>query len=368
MAFSHRSWFWIGFAAVAAIAAVLATLALIGRSDGQRAFAHSTGSIHVEIDAVEDSGWCNTVDSVGTLPPGATSFRVAVCVTDAPRAIGAFSVDVVYNDQNAAAPEIDCGNDGDLAACGSGNVGLDDNPDANTGSTTYSTPSLGDDGWDCGALGLIEPQGDADSTAGVTNGRATISCLSPGTVTLTSGPLAVVELNVLGGGTETLTLEEVQIIDAAAVEIGSCSPVLTTEIECLGAEINKGGGPVATPAPTETPTEAPVATAVTPTATPSVVGPGPTATPIPPGMEAVELFGGCQFEAWTGADGTAPEELTDLVGPAGNLRSLWAQQPVPTWKGFSPQFPEASNLGPVNRLDVLAFCTYGPGTFVRPVV
>jgi hypothetical protein len=286
---------------------------------------------------------------------------VAVCATDAPVAISGFQFDVVYDDHNVVAPEIACDPDG-------GTNCRDDNPDANTGSTTFGVsvpgPGLGGTNWDCSIFGTVEPEGDSDATDSTTNGRATIKCLEiTGAGTMTSGPLAVIDFDVLGTGVETLALENTQLLDGSAGEIGSCSPVLTTEMGCFGAEINKGGGPIVTPAPTET-----AEAAGTPTATPSATGPVPTATPIPAGMETVELYGGCQFEAWTGVDGTKPEELVDLVGPAGNLRSFWAQQPPPTWRGFSPQAVEVSDLLPVNLLDVLAICTWGPGVFVRPVV
>jgi hypothetical protein len=97
-------------------------------------------------------------------------------------------------------------------------------------------------------------------------------------------------------------------------------------------------------------------------------GPGATPTPLPPGYEALSLVTGCQFEAWTGDDGTSPDELVDLVGPPGNLRSLWVQQPSPIWKGYSPQFPGASDMEPVDQLDVLAICVSGSGAYVRPIL
>jgi hypothetical protein len=105
-----------------------------------------------------------------------------------------------------------------------------------------------------------------------------------------------------------------------------------------------------------------------PAATPTPGGPSPTPGAVPPGMEAVPLVEGCQFVAWTGADGTSPEQLASHVGPAGNLLSLWAQQPAPTWKGYSPEFPQVSDMEPLNLLDVVAICMTGPGTFERPVI
>jgi hypothetical protein len=144
--------------------------------------------------------------------------------------------------------------------------------------------------------------------------------------------------------------------------------VSTTQqpIHTHGDSISCGGAP-----PADTPTPAPTLTVgppESPTATPVSPGPAATPTPLPPGWEAIPLFAGCQFEAWTGASGTGPADLAGLVGPAGNLIALWAQQPPPLWRGYSPQFPEVSDLGPVDQLDVLAICSMGSGDFSRPII
>lgn len=122
-------------------------------------------------------------------------------------------------------------------------------------------------------------------------------------------------------------------------------------------------GPSETPGPTETPG---LGSTPEPTGTPT--GPVPTPTPVPPGWEPVPLVQGCQFQAWTGADGTTPDQIAALVGPAGNLISLWAMQPGPVWRGYSPQYPHVSDMEPVDLLDVVAICTTGPGDFVRPII
>ena len=131
-----------------------------------------------------------------------------------------------------------------------------------------------------------------------------------------------------------------------------------------------GGAPTATTVPGASPTPgapAPTPTPGTPAPTPS--GPVATPTPLPPGWQTVPLVATCQFVAWTGADGTAPGELAALVGPPGNLVSLWAQQPAPVWKGYSPQAPaEANDMAPLNRLDVVAICAGGTGAFGRPII
>jgi hypothetical protein len=130
-----------------------------------------------------------------------------------------------------------------------------------------------------------------------------------------------------------------------------------------------GGDETPPPGATETPVPGqPTPTASLPAATATPTGPTPTPTPLPPGWEAIPLFGGCQFETWTGANGTGAADLAGLVGPAGNLIALWAQQPPPLWRGYSPQFPEVSDLGPVDQLDVLAICSMGSGAFSRPII
>jgi hypothetical protein len=118
-----------------------------------------------------------------------------------------------------------------------------------------------------------------------------------------------------------------------------------------------GGPPVATPT-SQLPTPS----------TPSPPGTLPPPPVVPPGMEALPLVEGCQYLAWTGADGTAPGQLATQVSPPESLAALWAQQPPPTWKGYSPEFPQVSDLEPVNMLDVVAFCMTGPGYFLRPLI
>jgi len=159
---------------------------------------------------------------------------------------------------------------------------------------------------------------------------------------------------------------------ATATPGGPPAPTATPQPGNTPAPTNTPGGPTPTrtlgpgetPGPTNTPRpgETPV-----PTATPT--GPTPTPTPVPPGWQAVPLVKGCQFLAWTGEDGTTPGELAALVGPSGNLTALWAQQPAPVWKGYSPRAPaEANDMEPSDFLDVVAICAAGPGALGRPIV
>jgi hypothetical protein len=38
------------------------------------------------------------------------------------------------------------------------------------------------------------------------------------------------------------------------------------------------------------------------------------------------------------------------------------------WKGFAPGFPEVSDMGQLNRLDIVAICMTGRGTLTRPAL
>jgi hypothetical protein len=186
-----------------------------------------------------------------------------------------------------------------------------------------------------------------------------------------SGALARLTFSALAGGTSDLDLVWVQLADALAEDIatqrqGGCAAV-GEGATCAAPTVSPPAfpTPVATLPSEGTPAEG-TPTATTMPATPT--GPTATPTPLPPGWEALPLLTGCQFQTWTGSDGTPPSELEKVIGPAGNLNSAWAMQPPPVWKGYSPEFPEVSDLEPVGLLDVLAICMRGPGAFARPIV
>ena len=89
-------------------------------------------------------------------------------------------------------------------------------------------------------------------------------------------------------------------------------------------------------------------------------------------MEQVSLFGGtCTPVASTYPDATPIATIAGAVTPANVLQSMWEFGGT-TWLGYSPQFPAASNLTQLDRLDVAFICvsSSGPGaaTFERPVV
>jgi len=109
----------------------------------------------------------------------------------------------------------------------------------------------------------------------------------------------------------------------------------------------------------------------------SVIEDAPAAPPPPPppppgGMEQVALQGGtCNPVASTYPDATPIATIDGAVAPPAVLESLWQFDGV-TWLGYSPQFPAASNLTQMDRLDVVFICISGSGpgaaTFTRPVV
>lgn len=101
----------------------------------------------------------------------------------------------------------------------------------------------------------------------------------------------------------------------------------------------------------------------------------PVSTPTPPEpsgpTEDVPLQGGCNPVASTYPDGTPIATIADAVTPPGILDSVWEFEGG-IWVGFSPLFPEVSDLTEKDFLDVVFICVGGSGpgaaTFTRPVV
>jgi hypothetical protein len=164
-------------------------------------------------------------DSLGL--GGSGNFQVGVVIQHPGRPVAGFQFDLVYD--NALLHGIEVADEG---------AALDDNPDANAGTTTWPT-SQGDDlgeGWDCSLTGEHYP------VAG--GGRASIVCMSAsGPHTLgddeSEGILAVVTLQP-AGLTENdtwLSLENVLIVDGSSEEIGSCNPVINSGMSCVGGSV-----------------------------------------------------------------------------------------------------------------------------------
>jgi hypothetical protein len=120
----------------------------------------------------------------------------------------------------------------------------------------------------------------------------------------------------------------------------------------------------ATPAPATAATATPApATAATATPAPATAAPVATITLPAPG-EAKELFAGCNFISLTFPDGTTSEEVVGTVTPPGAIDALWRQNAaLDRFEGFSPAFPQASDLLTVSFLDPVWLCTpktHGP--------
>lgn len=150
------------------------------------------------------------------------------------------------------------------------------------------------------------------------------------------------------------------------------TPAAIEGVICHNGEAGCGAGIVDfdpfvdTPSPLETPTPTPTATQ-----TPGGETPTPTATPeggAPPGdVETLPLIAGCNPLAWTGSDGTAIATIDAAVAPPDILVAIW-QFEGGIWLGYSPQFPDVSDLTQADRLDVVFLCTSAAGTFSRPVI
>jgi hypothetical protein len=81
----------------------------------------------------------------------------------------------------------------------------------------------------------------------------------------------------------------------------------------------------------------------------------------------MSLIAACNPLTTTYPDGTTVQTLTSAVSPAGILEAIWKFDGG-AWRGYSPEFPQASDLTETAFLDVVFLCVDGSGTFVRPLV
>ena len=260
-------------------AAAIAAVALVGlRSNGgpDVASAHVTGSPHMEIDLVKDgSTWCNPVDTTASRAADNTAYQVAICLTNSPAAPAGFNFEVVYDSELNTCTNV---------ATGAG-TSLDDNPDANAGTTTFSTISLGA-GWDCNIGDELEPVCDL----GGSMGRTFMSCMctAQGCATLPSGagvsaPLAVLHLKAKANGEDAMKIENAAAGGEDTIAyITKCTKPANA---CVGATVNVHDW---------TPTPTPTSGGVPPTGAPGAGGtPGTTAQPdATPGEEKAAGEGG----------------------------------------------------------------------------
>ncbi len=100
--------------------------------------------------------------------------------------------------------------------------------------------------------------------------------------------------------------------------------------------------------------------------------PEPEPEPLPGDTEDISLQGDtCNPVSSTYPDGTDIAVIAGAVAPPDMLDSLW-QFEGGLWTGYSPDFPAASDLTEMDRLDVVFICVGGSGpgaaTFSRPVI
>jgi len=330
--------FWVGFVAAGLFVAFLSALSWFGGSPRSTA----ADTFRAFIDADTTDGICDLPEDTSLNLPGATNFSVAVCVEDPPAALGAFDFTIIYDDTVILAPEVaDSG------------TALDDNPDANQAA-------LGGD-WDCTGFGTLYPTGDTDPASGPGHGAARLACLSlvgPWTFTST-GHLALVNFQAQGVvGASALALQGVVVGDFTGTEIGSCNPLVSFPVPCVDAAVSVGGAPMVTSTPGGTPAATP--------AGPAPNTPTPAPTPPPESADVVDLTAACNPVTTTYPDGTTVQTLTAATSPAGILDAMWKFEGG-VWSGYSPEFPQASDLAVTQFLDVVFLCVDTAGTFVRPI-
>jgi hypothetical protein len=132
------------------------------------------------------------------------------------------------------------------------------------------------------------------------------------------------------------------------------------------ATVQGGSIVIATSAGTPVPTATPVGASPGRhglTATPARTASTPT--PLPPGYEVQPLLPGCNPVTSTYADDTGVETIAAAVAPSGILRSLWSFR-AGAWLGYSPRYPEVSNLVETDFTQALFICVSTPSDFLRP--
>jgi Thrombospondin type 3 repeat len=275
-----RRWHFLGLLLFSLlVAACLVAVDLGGASHG-RVQAQPPLQVAIDANPTNGSGPCEPahIDAERELALSQT-YDVAVCINNLTTSVGAIAFSVFYDDTLNTAPEV---------SCASGDC-LDDNPDANAGTTKWGDGLGG--GWDCNIFDLAQPVGDKIPGPG---GEAWMSCWTlTGPYTLgdneTWGVLAQVRFTANATGVEGLTLGNVNIGDPGGTELGSCNPVLGMEIPCLGATLFKNITRTPMPSPTPTSTATPTVTSTptitpTPTDTPTPTN-TPTITPTPSGAD-----------------------------------------------------------------------------------
>jgi hypothetical protein len=167
-----------------------------------------------------------------------------------------------------------------------------------------------------------------------------------------AGVLMTVRFRPAGRGPSPLQLSGVKLTDSRG------QPISAT-VQGSSIVIARSAG---TPVPTVTPVGASPEPRA-PTATPA--GPTATASPFPSRCEVVPLVAGCNLAAGTYPDGTFIRTIAGAVRPAGILEALWEFKQG-TWLGYSPRFPQASDLTENAPMAVAFVCVSASGDLMRP--
>jgi len=250
------------------------------------------------IDKIKNgNGWCDPdhIDSTTTEYVG-SSHQLALCIDNLPGAVHSFTAAISYDGALDECIDEQCqpvtfGAQGTVETC------LDDNPDANAGVTTWPADVEGlGTGWTCSPVQVSPYQAEYFLNSEpictlpllampVSSERtAWIHCEGSGDYELGGngdwGALAVLTLNVIGAGTDYVSISDLQV--SGADYIFECSDadlnadsIIPVDMPCQGATDIKRERHRSTPEPSPTST----ATPEPPTVTPPPPPPPPTATP-----------------------------------------------------------------------------------------
>jgi hypothetical protein len=241
-----KHWHWVSLAFLAVVLAAVAVA--VPRLGGGGEKATAQGGLTASLDMDTTDGPCTDIDDSVNHGPG-DSYYVAICVEGLYQGypIGSFGFDVMYDDTLNHAPDV----------ANSGN-GLDDNPDANVGSTTWGS-SLGT-GWDCSGGTLAYPAGDRNPATGPGNGDAFLACESlGGPWTLGDnedhGVIARIHFIADYQGTDLLVIADTSYLAySSGSTMGECDPDSPYPMTCNDGEDIKSGSAAPTSTATRTPT------------------------------------------------------------------------------------------------------------------
>jgi hypothetical protein len=124
-----RSLIRSSFGAVLLIAVSLSSMEFFVATEhgSEPALAGPGAALSLDMDAQNGSGACDPIDSNIGVGPG-SPFQVAVCLSNSGSVpVAAFQYQIIYNDSAISVP-----NEANVGAV------LDDNPDANAGTLTYT--------------------------------------------------------------------------------------------------------------------------------------------------------------------------------------------------------------------------------------